>query len=322
MSDQGRIYSARGSNTDVTVVGPNFRDSSRTDVESVKTAFSINSNASGSRIISQTADVIIIKGDGDGDYQINLTDIRQHLNVFYQHRLVIFRNLPPTVSASFKSMLDVIKVMTTTNTISQLREMIKDVFKEEDNYVEGTLGAFFAGCMIRTNFPGNPSCSSVCSGSLSHVDDEGWKECGEAVIHYDGTRFALLNNPHDKSKCHLHIPEALDFKGFSQNEINNLTTYGVRQIKVYKVSACGKHYIEVNSEFADLGGYLCAGSNSGAALTNTGGPNQGGLSTGAKWAWAIVIIILILILLWFLFCHCKKKDGGWGSPMGAGMTHY
>src|SRR5207253_1295542 len=128
-----------------------------------------------------------------------------------------------------------------TQSFNHVHEIIQDVFKDVENVTPGTVGAYFGGCLSKTDFKGNPSCSAACAGSVPfELGTQGWEFCDKLTILYNSesgvSSLTTTNNPQDKREAYVFVSNNKDFDGFTQADIQQMKSYGIEKAKIVKYS--------------------------------------------------------------------------------------
>jgi len=248
---------------------------------------------------SEGEDVIVLKGDGGHgeDLAINLNNIKASLSRLYKHRHSFIKDLKGDLHTEFRGMVDIIHILYSSAAYDHLHEIIVKVFGEVNEVTPGTIGAYFAGCLVRTDFADNPGCSAVCAGAVPRgKGTPGWELCGKLAILYDAHgSFTTLNNVDDKREAYIYIPEGVHFERFKSAELDALRGHGVEKAKIVRYSRDGRAYHEISGQFTELG----------SVSTHSSNQDQSS-SSAAFWVIALPLIILILIALgWYAYSYYR-----------------
>lgn len=241
---------------------------------------------------------IILKGSGgQSDQMVNLDNITNNLRALYQHSGKFISQLDSTASAHFRVVVDAVTVLKGTSAYDFIYEKIHEIFGRLTTAHPRTVGAYFIGCLVKTNFNGNPSCSAICAGSLQ--PSTGFTPCDHFAILYEGNRFTMLNDIENKSQTLIYISEGSKFSGFNQDEISTLSRLGVKSVKVVTYSSSGTSYTEAWADFIRLdsvnSGNGAIGSKAVNGTTSRAANGQSSSATNA--VYIILFILLVLILL-------------------------
>ena len=136
-----------------------------------------------------------------------------------------------------------------TNYYTTLYERVRKYFDNVTNIKPGTVGAYFAGCLIsnKTDKQDNPGCSLSCAGSMPlPKDEEGWNFCDKAVFMAEkgetGYVFSVVkpaNSEDEMDPAYLFVDSSTlhDFKGFSTEEKEQIRAFGCKKVKVVGFSS-------------------------------------------------------------------------------------
>lgn len=194
---------------------------------------------------------------GEKTVNINLNLIDTVCEKFSNMRNIKIKNLKGYDKDDFKLIVSYVKLLHGTPHYNKLFRIIEKHFKNIEHAHPGTIGGYFGGCLIKTNFSkDNPGCSVVCAGGVPKPDDEeGWSFCDQAVIfaeldNYSRYNFHLLKEPESKDQMdifYIFIEERSlnDFRGFTAKEINELKNMGVRDFYLIGCDENGSEYIDL-----------------------------------------------------------------------------
>jgi hypothetical protein len=245
-------------------------------------------------------DVVILKGYGGSsdDVSINLNNIEATLNRLKENQAQPIRNLKGDLDNDFKNIIQIIRILFSTAAYDYVHEIIVRVFCDVKTVTPGTIGAYFAGCLVRTNFPGNPGCSAVCAGAVPpEQGTKGFEFCEKYAIIYDsdGTLISL-NDLEDKEEAYIYISNSINFEGFTSEEIKQLSNLGIKRVKLVRYSPDGLSYQEVSSNFIDV---------NSLPVKNNSNNNNDTCSSNTGSTLLILLLPLLLLLLIFIgwkFC--------------------
>lgn len=159
----------------------------------------------------------------------------------------------------FDLMISYVHLLYGTAYYKNLYEKVKTHFKNISSVKPGTVGAYFAGCLVTKN--SNVSgCSLGCAGSMPlPKEEEGWSMCDKAVIMAEksasGYSFSVVKpaeKDEDMNPAYLFVEGTLtNFSGFNKYEKENLKAMGCKKVKVIGYSS-DMNYSEIYREPRDV----------------------------------------------------------------------
>lgn len=102
---------------------------------------------------------------------------------------------------------------------------IKETFGEFSDIKPLTIGAFFYGCFINSNYEGLITCSNLCSGSIPVPDVPGTRDCATSVAVTTESGLVLTYFNQNSSEVLIHADK--EFAGISQKEAEMLQSKGI-----------------------------------------------------------------------------------------------
>lgn len=234
-------------------------------------------------------DVIVVKGDTPADsFKIDLTQVRAALAALKEIKHKMIKTLDPEESVRFKNMVDIIYLMYNSKAYHQIHDIVVEMFSDVQHVTPGTVGAYFAGCLVPTDFRGNPSCSAACASSVPpEHGTEGWHPCDKLALLYDGEgSFTTLNDPDDKKEAYVYVSASRNFNGFTADDIQKLTGYGVEKARIVRYSEDGRSYNEISNDFVGL-----------ASLAENRDVQVGDTCTNCSNGAAVALFVIVLVLL-------------------------
>jgi len=143
---------------------------------------------------------------------------------------------------NFDLMVNYVHLLYGTSHYSQLFEKVKKHFKGVTSVKPGTVGGYFAGCLVNKNFKDmTPGCSLGCAGSMPlPKENEEWSFCDKAVIMAEkginGYVFSVVKpaeSDEDYDPAYVFVENNSDvFEGFSKIEKANLKAMGCKKVKL------------------------------------------------------------------------------------------
>lgn len=142
---------------------------------------------------------------------------------------------------NFDLMVNYVHLLYGTSHYSQLFEKVKKHFKGVTSVKPGTVGGYFAGCLV--NKKGTdmaPGCSLGCAGSMPlPKEDQEWSFCDKAVIMAErgvnGYIFSVVKpaeSDEDYNPAYVFVDSNSEFEGFSKAEKANLKAMGCKKVKL------------------------------------------------------------------------------------------
>lgn len=187
-----------------------------------------------------------------GDMAISLKDIRKSLEELSRVGHIPIKELSGHHQDNFHHIVNLLRVAHPSPAYGPLFEVVHDTFKNHKTIKPGTVAAFFHGCFIDTNFRDMPACSDICAGSTPPPQGTpGWQNCDKLAILLDeqGT-LRTLNEPQSVDQAYVFIAENYNFNGFTNESINQLSSYGVKKVNLIKSS--GQTYEYLTGDFVPL----------------------------------------------------------------------
>jgi hypothetical protein len=144
----------------------------------------------------------------------------------------------------FNLMVSYVHLLYGTSYYSHLFERVKKYFKNVNSILPGTVGSYFAGCLIQNENKAVPvqGCAISCAGSMPlPKDEEGWSFCDKAVIlaekENDSYNFSIVkpaNTEEEMDPAYLFIESnSIDeFQGFSNSEKDQILAFGCKKVKL------------------------------------------------------------------------------------------
>lgn len=248
------------------------------------------------KFITKGNDDIIVIEKHDGNYELNRVALRETLRDLKTSANLSIKQLSPTQSASFNSVVESLRVLYSSPAHYELiLTDIRQVFGDIPEMKPGTVASFFLGCFNDDKFSGPLGCSPKCVGSLPPTEGTpGYIDCDDLVLLYNEGN---LNSLNEKSSKHAYIHVDHNFNGFSQNNIKHLKDAGIEHVSIVYGNQNGTYREITGSQLVDQLPLV----NNEVNKQETPIENNG-TATGAGVVVVIIIIIIILILL-YLFAR-------------------
>lgn len=220
----------------------------------------------GLRWSSNQEEIIVTKGHGqNGTLKISMVDLRQRLQRLREIHQLNIRTLTGDDKDVFEQITHYVSILYDTEYYPVIHRMITEVFGDLTSVQPGTVGAYFAGCLLNTSFNDKPGCSVICASSAPPPEGtQSWRFCDHCVIWAvygpDGKfMFTELNSVPDKTNCYVFIQydDLKKFPKFSEAEVKALMDYGegdgkIKNINLVSYSQDGKTYKEHFRGFVPL----------------------------------------------------------------------
>lgn len=157
----------------------------------------------------------------------------------------------------FDTVVSYVHLLYETSYYPSLYEKVRKHFDNVSSVKPGTLGAYFAGCLVslkdelstngssngQSSFSGSKAgCSISCAGSIPlPKDEEGWSFCDKAVILAEkgekGYIFSIVkpaNSEEEMNPAYLFVDSKSlhEFKGFSKEEKDQIRAMGCKKVKI------------------------------------------------------------------------------------------
>ena len=202
----------------------------------------------------------------------------------------------------FNLVVSYIHLLSSTPEYYYFYDRVTKYFADLKDIVTGTVGSYFAGCLIKTSFA-DESCTPICAGSIPKPkDEEGWSFCDKTVIFAEYTKhrgynFTLLKesdtsdtpDTQEIDLSYVFIESSEDFTGFSEKEKRQLNKMGVSNVQVIACDENGNKYTELQKgQVFDLKHRI----------------KEEIVPDNSRLALAVLLIVLILIII-FLFFGAK-----------------
>jgi len=221
------------------------------------------------------------------------------------------RDLPPDAMEKYRSAVTYVSVLYDTNNYPQLTELIERKYGGRSDYIPGTLGAYFGGCLIKRTMPGNTSsgCSLSCVNAVPPSRRQartlGWTPCQENVLL--GTlingryNFSRVNESPESTHAVIYV-NSNRFDGFSRAEITQLRDMGVETVTVLSNNGSNDHRELL--QVTRIGDVPIRVSTTNVPATDLAlepvTSTTPGVSSSNIWWIAIIIIVAVIILVLIL----------------------
>jgi len=148
----------------------------------------------------------------------------------------------------FNLMVSYVHLLYGTKYYKHLYERVRKHYANVKSVKPGTIGAYFAGCLVSVKESDSrefesevsPGCSATCAGSMPlPKDEEGWSFCNKAVILAEkgknGYVFSVVKpaeSEEDLNPAYVFVESNSlnDFRGFAKSEKDHLRAMGCKNI--------------------------------------------------------------------------------------------
>ncbi len=199
----------------------------------------------------------------------------------------------------FNLVVSYIHVLASTPDYAYFYDRVTKYFADLKDIVPGTVGSYFAGCLIKTSFA-DEGCTPVCAGSIPKPkDEEGWAFCDKTVIFAEYTKhrgynFTLLresdNQENDIDLSYVFVDSTDEFGGFSEKEKKRLNQMGASNIQVI---GCDDTDTGNETKYIEL--------EKGQVFDLKHRKKEEIVTDNSRLALAILLIVLILIIIFLFF---------------------
>jgi len=230
------------------------------------------------RFIPDSGNIVVSKGSGDAEtININLEDIRNRLQRLRLISNDLIKNLSGGNQDDFRALVRYTQLLYDTPAYKILYDQVKQYFGDLNTIQPGTVGAYFAGCLVKTSFAEMPGCSVICAGSMppppQSTEDVGISPLGSqgqgpdilgnfcqySVIWgiYDGNnyQFTTLHEAPNKDDVIVFVDTSgagNTFPGFTDDEKVLLSKFGAKRVNLIRYSKDSQNYTEILGGFVPL----------------------------------------------------------------------
>lgn len=189
----------------------------------------LNSRIFSGRSTSKSSSEVHSKGKNESkNTRLNVTGMIAQIESMVKFAKTPVSNLD---SVTHQKLMDLRKAawqMNKTPSYKEIVASIKKHFGGDGELESGTVGAFFYGCMIPSDYEGCLTCSQYCAGSIPPAYVAGLKECDSnvAVRTKSGLRITYVNSASDE----LLIHTSDNFESISDADYNTLKKMGIKSV--------------------------------------------------------------------------------------------
>ncbi len=200
---------------------------------------------------------------------VDFRDAQRRLKRLRPLSSVLTRDLKGSSLDDYQTLVSYTKLLYEEDLYTTYLDKVREIFGDLQELEPGTVGAYFAGCLMNI---GNPTvCSVICSGRMpSGVLSEDIllpKDAGEhiefcpytvilAISNGSGYKFNTLYEGEDPSTLIMYIDtKGQSFTGFNDEERDALSKYRAKKIQIYRYTKDGKNYTDITNgtvSFAEI----------------------------------------------------------------------
>ena len=210
------------------------------------------------------------------------------------------RELSDELGKQFRRLISYVSLLYDSSSYNVIYNVVLKHFSNLDRVIPGTIGAYCAGCHVKTSLSSTkPGCSPICAGSMPQNKDD-WEFCKNTVIlaTYDNNRFTytLLKSgetKEDKASAYIFVNYSSHnaFPGFSDAEKNQLKSLGIERVTLNGYKENGREYVELMDGPIEVDDIKSRVSVIETPISKAPGFGDTGL--------IILVIILVLVGLFF-----------------------
>ena len=177
---------------------------------------------------------------------------------FKEKQNLKIKNLTDKDKDDFNTVVSYVHLLYGTNYYKHIHEKVKLHFGDIKSVKPGTVGGYFAGCLVSTNYDiDKPGCAVACAGAIPlPKDEDGWKFCDKAVILADkegkGYKFTLVKPAESENDEPAYIfvehNSLHDFNGFCQDEKDEIKSMGYKKVHLIGYGEDGVSYSDFYGE--------------------------------------------------------------------------
>ena len=263
------------------------------------------------------------KSKGSNDF--NLPKIKTTLHYLRNIADKSIKTLSPTDNTNFRYIIDIVSHLYNSEHCSQLIDLVKEYFNDLTNAKPGTVGAYFAGCLIDnislTKLSISPICAPTCLNSVSNscnVGPEKWSFCDHTVIwaylynksesatdlNFTDIKFTILNKIENSNKAlvFIHLNSPNSYPGFSESEKNYLKSLKISFVRLIGFYSSGNRYIDLTTwiPIDEIKSRIVI-TPTQSQLKQEFETNTDPLAPNTNIALVLLIIFVLLVLLFFIW---------------------
>jgi hypothetical protein len=248
--------------------------------------------------IRHTDEKIYMKGSGGVPVNIDLSHLEDNIRSLKDHKDTLIINLDSEHRKTFNNVQGAIRNIDDSPAHTCIADIIDRVFVDHTRVIPGTVGAYFVGCRIKTDYH-TPGCAVRCAGSVPPTNREGYIPCEHKAILMDENRQFNVMNEIESPTAIIYIPFNCKWHGFTYEEIEALKRLGVKKSKIARYSNDVNSIQEETSDFNDI-------EMQHEKESNAGSSDSGSKSSGWGFIWIIILIIVIFAILGLVIYFARK----------------
>lgn len=275
----------------------------------------------------------------DGNDIVDMSEFSSNIRYLRKNASMPLNKLNKDVSKVFDTVVMQLKTASNTDEYKNLIATVRTIFLDESEsgleLVQGTIGAYFAGCLIKSDGPnGNKCCNPICAGNLlPALYEQEYVPCPFTVVHTDGNGTFHINAGVEAEKALIYyVNPGRDVSKISKEELDTFKDYGINEARVFVTKGHKDNFAIVK----EINGYddqfhpiqfftntnikfrgkknsepscdTCEDSHS--ASYNSHGKHK---KEGWGWGWLLLIIIIVIILLIACFCGGGRRYSNYAT---------
>ena len=200
-----------------------------------------------SSVSSEEIEEIVEKGHKN-KLNIDIAKFEELCKKFRDKKELKIKKLSGQDKEDFNLAVSYVHLLYGTDYYTHLYEKVKKYFNSVISVKPGTIGSYFAGCLVTSNKEKNSdstlasSCNISCAGSMPLPrDEEGWSFCDKAVFMAEkgknGYDFSVLKpatTDEEMNPAYLFVESKSldDFSGFTDEEKTQIKALGCKNVKL------------------------------------------------------------------------------------------
>jgi len=177
---------------------------------------------------------------------------------FREKKDIKIKKLSGKDKEEFNLVVSYVHLLYGTEYYKHIHQKVKKYFNDVQEVNPGTVGGYFAGCLVNTDYMKKPGCSVACAGAIPlPKDEEGWSFCDKAVVLADkkgkGYSFNMVkpaetDDELDDAYIFVEHKTLHDFYGFCQTEKDELKSMGFKKVHLIGYGEDGTSYSDFYGE--------------------------------------------------------------------------